>query len=83
MCVLIYVDTMQVSDFMKESDAMKQLRHPYLVRLIGVCCEPQNTFIALQFYRMGSVQDHCHRCQLCLCVVPVCYRYLLCHAIFN
>lgn len=50
-------NTMHVSDFLMEAEVMKDLRHPNLVKLYGVCTDESFAFMLIEYYPNGSVSD--------------------------
>jgi serine/threonine protein kinase len=44
-------------EFLGEIGVMKQLRHPNLVSLLGVCTAGSPTFMILEFLKGGSLED--------------------------
>ncbi|EDQ92991.1 uncharacterized protein MONBRDRAFT_44322 [Monosiga brevicollis MX1] len=48
---------MEAKDFMKEADIMKRMRHPNLVRLLGVCTRGGPLFIVTEFMNNGNLLD--------------------------
>ena len=44
-------------EFLAEIELMKQLRHPNLVKLLGVCVEVRPFYMVLEFLKGGSLED--------------------------
>lgn len=51
-------DSMAVKDFLEEASIMKELRHPNLVRLIGVCTLDPPFYIITEFMAYGNLLDY-------------------------
>ncbi|XP_076810925.1 tyrosine-protein kinase FRK-like [Clavelina lepadiformis] len=50
-------EEMDRADFLNEAEVMKQLHHPKLVMLYGVCTKSQPFYIVTEFMRHGSLKD--------------------------
>lgn len=51
-------DTMAVKDFLEEASIMKEMRHPNLVQLIGVCTLEPPFYIITEFMPYGNLLDY-------------------------
>lgn len=51
-------DTMAVKDFLQEASIMKELQHPNLVQLIGVCSIDPPFYIITEFMPCGNLLDY-------------------------
>ena len=49
---------MEASEFLKEAAVMKQVRHPNLVQLLGVCTRELPFFIVTEFMAKGNLLDY-------------------------
>ncbi|XP_037082121.1 tyrosine-protein kinase ABL1-like [Pollicipes pollicipes] len=50
-------DTMQLDDFLEEAAIMKEMKHPNLVRLLGVCTREPPFYIVTEFMSRGNLLD--------------------------
>jgi abelson tyrosine-protein kinase 1 len=50
-------DTMKLSDFLEEAAIMKEMRHPNLVQLLGVCTREPPFYIVTEFMSRGNLLD--------------------------
>ncbi len=55
---LITIDEESIGRFRFECFLMKNLRHPYIVELVGVCWDDKMLACLLEFISNGSLQDH-------------------------
>jgi len=55
--VKTFKDTMESADFLKEAEVMKQIKHPNLVQLLGVCTRQKPMFIIAEFMARGNLLD--------------------------
>ena len=51
-------DTMKLSDFLEEAAIMKEMRHPNLVQLLGVCTREPPYYIVTEFMSRGNLLDY-------------------------
>ncbi|KAI5640898.1 protein tyrosine kinase domain-containing protein [Phthorimaea operculella] len=51
-------DTMALKDFLEEAAIMKEMRHPNLVRLLGVCTREPPFYIITEFMSRGNLLDY-------------------------
>ncbi|XP_070532461.1 tyrosine-protein kinase ABL1-like isoform X2 [Ptychodera flava] len=51
-------ETMQVEEFLKEASVMKEIRHPNLVQLLGVCTREPPFYIITEFMPHGNLLDY-------------------------
>ncbi|XP_022644251.1 tyrosine-protein kinase Abl-like isoform X2 [Varroa jacobsoni] len=51
-------DTMALNDFMEEATLMKEMRHPNLVQLMGVCTREPPFFIITEFMPHGNLLEY-------------------------
>ncbi|XP_013162206.1 PREDICTED: tyrosine-protein kinase Abl [Papilio xuthus] len=51
-------DTMALKDFLEEAAIMKEMRHPNLVQLLGVCTREPPFFIITEFMSRGNLLDY-------------------------
>ena len=51
-------DTMKLSDFLEEAAIMKEMRHPNLVQLLGVCTREPPFYIVTEFMSRGNLLDY-------------------------
>ena len=51
-------DTMNLSDFLEEAAIMKEMRHPNLVQLLGVCTREPPFYIVTEFMSRGNLLDY-------------------------
>ncbi|XP_069794228.1 tyrosine-protein kinase ABL2 isoform X1 [Narcine bancroftii] len=57
-------DTMEVEEFLKEAAVMKEIKHPNLVQLLGVCTLEPPFYIVTEYMPHGNLLDYlreCHR----------------------
>ena len=47
-----------MNEFLKEAEMMKQIRHPNLVQLIGVCTQERPIYIITEFMPRGNLLDY-------------------------
>lgn len=50
-------DTMALKDFLEEAAIMKEMKHPNLVQLIGVCTREPPFYIITEFMTNGNLLD--------------------------
>ena len=50
-------DNQLSDDFMKEMEIMKQLKHPHLIQLIGVCSRDKPYYLLTEFMTEGCLLD--------------------------
>ena len=55
---LFQEDTMKLSDFLEEAAIMKEMRHPNLVQLLGVCTREPPFYIVTEFMSRGNLLDY-------------------------
>ena len=48
-------DTISVVGFLKEASVMKNIKHPHLVQLVGVCTQQIPFFIITEFMENGNL----------------------------
>nr|XP_002733964.1 PREDICTED: tyrosine-protein kinase ABL1 [Saccoglossus kowalevskii] len=51
-------ETMQVEEFLKEASVMKEIKHPNLVQLLGVCTREPPFYIITEFMPHGNLLDY-------------------------
>ena len=51
-------DTMKLSDFLEEAAIMKEMKHPNLVQLLGVCTREPPFYIITEFMSRGNLLDY-------------------------
>ncbi|XP_068694926.1 tyrosine-protein kinase ABL1-like [Montipora foliosa] len=51
-------DTMEVDEFLKEASVMKEIKHPRLVQLLGVCTREPPFYIITEFMPCGNLLDY-------------------------
>merc|ERR1719410_1589007 len=51
-------DTMKLSDFLQEAAIMKEMKHPNLVQLLGVCTREPPLYIVTEFMSRGNLLDY-------------------------
>ena len=51
-------DTMALKDFLEEAAIMKEMRHPNLVQLLGVCTREPPFYILTEFMSRGNLLDY-------------------------
>ncbi|XP_074653918.1 uncharacterized protein LOC141908035 isoform X3 [Tubulanus polymorphus] len=51
-------DTMAINDFLEEATIMKEMRHPNLVQLLGVCTRERPFYIITEFMSHGNLLDY-------------------------
>ena len=51
-------DTMKLSDFLEEASIMKEMKHPNLVQLLGVCTREPPFYIVTEFMSRGNLLDY-------------------------
>lgn len=51
-------DTMALKDFLEEAAIMKEMRHPNLVQLLGVCTREPPFYIITEFMSRGNLLDY-------------------------
>ena len=49
---------MEVDEFLKEASVMKEIRHPNLVQLLGVCTREPPFYIIQEFMPHGNLLDY-------------------------
>ena len=49
---------MEVEEFLKEASVMKEIKHPRLVQLIGVCTREPPFYIVTEFMPHGNLLDY-------------------------
>ncbi|XP_069799710.1 tyrosine-protein kinase ABL1 isoform X2 [Dendropsophus ebraccatus] len=55
-------DTMEVEEFLKEAAVMKEVKHPNLVQLLGVCTREPPFYIITEFMTYGNLLDYLREC---------------------
>ncbi|XP_059923780.1 uncharacterized protein LOC132469750 isoform X13 [Gadus macrocephalus] len=55
-------DTMEVEEFLKEAAVMKEVKHPNLVQLLGVCTLEPPFYIVMEYMPNGNLQDYLMQC---------------------
>ncbi|KAG8509478.1 Tyrosine-protein kinase ABL1 [Galemys pyrenaicus] len=55
-------DTMEVEEFLKEAAVMKEIKHPNLVQLLGVCTREPPFYIITEFMTHGNLLDFLREC---------------------
>ncbi|XP_034291970.1 tyrosine-protein kinase ABL1 isoform X1 [Pantherophis guttatus] len=55
-------DTMEVEEFLKEAAVMKEVKHPNLVQLLGVCTREPPFYIITEFMTYGNLLDFLRDC---------------------
>ncbi|XP_036383611.1 tyrosine-protein kinase ABL1-like [Megalops cyprinoides] len=55
-------DTMEVEEFLKEAAVMKEIKHPNLVQLLGVCTREPPFYIITEFMTCGNMLDYLREC---------------------
>ncbi|XP_039620205.1 tyrosine-protein kinase ABL1 [Polypterus senegalus] len=55
-------DTMEVEEFLKEASVMKEIKHPNLVQLLGVCTREPPFYIITEFMTHGNLLDYLREC---------------------
>lgn len=51
-------DTMALKDFLEEAAIMKEMKHPNLVQLMGVCTREPPFYIITEFMSKGNLLDY-------------------------
>lgn len=51
-------DTMALKDFLEEACIMKEMKHPNLVQLLGVCTREPPFYIVTEFMAQGNLLDY-------------------------
>uniref|UniRef100_A0A673M3L3 Tyrosine-protein kinase n=1 Tax=Sinocyclocheilus rhinocerous TaxID=307959 RepID=A0A673M3L3_9TELE len=59
---LVQEDTMEVEEFLKEAAVMKEIKHPNLVQLLGVCTREPPFYIITEFMTHGNLLDYLREC---------------------
>uniref|UniRef100_A0A8C3NAF1 Tyrosine-protein kinase n=1 Tax=Geospiza parvula TaxID=87175 RepID=A0A8C3NAF1_GEOPR len=54
-------DTMEVEEFLKEAAVMKEIKHPNLVQLLGVCTLEPPFYIVTEYMPYGNLLDYLRR----------------------
>ena len=49
---------MNAQEFLKEAAVMKQIRHPTIIELLGVCTRELPFFIITEYMPKGNLQDY-------------------------
>ena len=49
---------MEIDEFLKEAAVMKEIKHPNLVQLIGVCTREPPFYIVTEFMPLGNLLDY-------------------------
>ena len=49
---------MKLSDFLEEASIMKEMKHPNLVQLLGVCTREPPFYIVTEFMSRGNLLDY-------------------------
>lgn len=49
---------MEVDEFLKEASVMKEIKHPRLVQLLGVCTREPPFYIITEFMPNGNLLDY-------------------------
>ncbi|CAL4102604.1 unnamed protein product, partial [Meganyctiphanes norvegica] len=55
-------DTMALKDFLEEAAIMKEMKHPNLVQLLGVCTREPPFYIVTEFMTRGNLLDYLRNC---------------------
>ncbi|XP_074078245.1 tyrosine-protein kinase ABL2 isoform X10 [Macrotis lagotis] len=55
-------DTMEVEEFLKEAAVMKEIKHPNLVQLLGVCTLEPPFYIITEYMPYGNLLDYLREC---------------------
>ncbi|XP_031719856.1 tyrosine-protein kinase ABL2 isoform X1 [Anarrhichthys ocellatus] len=55
-------DTMEVDEFLKEAAVMKEVKHPNLVQLLGVCTLEPPFYIVTEYMPHGNLLDYLRDC---------------------
>ncbi|XP_060088481.1 tyrosine-protein kinase ABL2 isoform X1 [Heteronotia binoei] len=55
-------DTMEVDEFLKEASVMKEIKHPNLVQLLGVCTLEPPFYIVTEYMPYGNLLDYLREC---------------------
>ncbi|XP_006635109.2 tyrosine-protein kinase ABL2 isoform X1 [Lepisosteus oculatus] len=55
-------DTMEVEEFLKEASVMKEVKHPNLVQLLGVCTLEPPFYIVTEYMPHGNLLDYLRDC---------------------
>lgn len=55
-------DTMALKDFLEEAAIMKEMKHPNLVQLIGVCTREPPFYIITEFMANGNLLEYLRNC---------------------
>ncbi|KAF2361574.1 Serine-threonine/tyrosine-protein kinase catalytic domain [Trinorchestia longiramus] len=55
-------DTMALKDFLEEARIMKEMKHPNLVQLLGVCTREPPFYIVTEFMSRGNLLDYLRTC---------------------
>ena len=56
--ICLQEDTMKLSDFLEEAAIMKEMKHPNLVQLLGVCTREPPFYIITEFMSRGNLLDY-------------------------
>ena len=54
-------DTMALKEFLEEAAIMKEMRHPNLISLLGVCTREPPFYIVTEFMKHGNLLDYLRR----------------------
>ena len=49
---------MDAQEFLKEAEVMKQIRHPNIIQLLGVCTRELPFFIITEYMPKGNLRDY-------------------------
>jgi len=55
-------DAMKLCDFLEEAAIMKEMKHPNLVQLLGVCTREPPFYIVTEFMSRGNLLDYLRTC---------------------
>lgn len=53
---------MALKDFLEEASIMKEMKHPNLVQLLGVCTREPPFYIVTEFMTRGNLLDYLRTC---------------------
>ena len=56
--LLIFADTMKKEDFIEESEILKEMNHPKLVRLLAVSTKEDPIYIVTELMQHGSLKTY-------------------------
>ncbi len=51
------INALEVEEFSKEAIFLSRLQHPFIVKLYGICSEPENLAVLMEYLHLGSLRD--------------------------